>query len=434
MRRLTPRMLTLWSLLAALPAEAREVRRFVVVAGANDGGESRETLRWAVADAERVASVLLDLGGVAAPDLDVLREPSADQLQATLARVGDRVRSAEQQGDVRTEVMVYFSGHSDETGLLLGSDHLGYDALRKSLEGIPSDVRVAVVDACASGALVREKGGVQRPAFLLDLSNDVIGQAILTSSSAEESSQESDRLEGSYFTHHLVAGLRGAADLSGDGRVTLTEAYRFAYDATLDSTERSLAGPQHPSYQMRLEGAGDLVITDVTHTESTLSLRSDLEGRIFLRDELGHLVVELTKGLGRDVDLGVDAGTYRLTVDRDSGLYEATVVLERGTTLQVSTDQMVQAMALLEAGRARGAAPEPAEPSPEVVGRGELVVTSPNLFGEVWVAGVRCGWVPAVCRDVPAGLVTVEIRVDGKAYRSMRATVVPDRSDRVTVR
>ncbi|MCB9683849.1 MAG: TonB-dependent receptor plug domain-containing protein [Alphaproteobacteria bacterium] len=381
MTRTVPALL----LLLAVPslAEARDVQRFVLAAGNNDGGPTREPLRWAVADAERVATVLADLGGVAASDLEVLREPGPKELLGALERVGQRVASAEAAG-LRTEVVVYFSGHSDERGLVLSGQSLTYDELRAGLEAIPSDVRVAVVDACSSGALVREKGGVQRPAFLLDLSNDIEGQAILTSSSAEESSQESDRLEGSFFTHHLVTGLRGAADQSGDGRVTLTEAYRFAYDATLGSTERTTYGPQHPSWSMRLEGAGDLVITDVAAISSSLVLASDLRGRVFLRDGGGHLVAELDKPAGHDVALGVDAGHYTLTVELDDGLYETELDLEPDTSLQVTTSTLV--LVVPEAGRPRGDAPprpfhrERDEQRPPIeLDRGDYVITREQI-------------------------------------------------------
>ena len=50
------------------------------------------------------------------------------------------------------------------------------------------------------------------------------GEALLTSSAADENALESKEIRGSFFSHHLVSGLRGAADSSGDGQVTLAEA------------------------------------------------------------------------------------------------------------------------------------------------------------------------------------------------------------------
>jgi uncharacterized caspase-like protein len=109
-------------------------------------------------------------------------------------------------------VIVYYSGHADEKGLLLGDDRYSYRSLRDRLDQIPGDVRIAVLDACSSGAFTRMKSGQSRPAFLVDESSDMRGHAFLTSSSDSEAAQESDRIRASYFTHYLLSGFRGAAD------------------------------------------------------------------------------------------------------------------------------------------------------------------------------------------------------------------------------
>ena len=51
--------------------------------------------------------------------------------------------------------------------------------------------------------------------------------------------EESDLLGGSYFSHHLASGLLGDADRSADGRVTLAEAYAYAYERTVADTASS---------------------------------------------------------------------------------------------------------------------------------------------------------------------------------------------------
>jgi len=62
------------------------------------------------------------------------------------------------------------------------------------------------------------KGGSRMPPFLRDSSNQVQGFAFLSSSSADEDAQESDRIGASFFTYYFVAGLRGAADRNHDAR------------------------------------------------------------------------------------------------------------------------------------------------------------------------------------------------------------------------
>ena len=44
--------------------------------------------------------------------------------------------------------------------------------------------------------------------------------------------------------------------------------YRYAFDETLARTENTQAGPQHPSYDIQLTGAGDLVLTDTLELET----------------------------------------------------------------------------------------------------------------------------------------------------------------------
>lgn len=313
------------------------IQRFVLAAGANDGGEGRVRLRYAGRDAEAMVRLMEDLGGVPTENRIVVLDPTRDGLQRAMRSLSRKMEAARDSGD-RLEFFFYYSGHSDEEGLLLREERFGYDELRWFLESLPSDVRVAILDSCASGAITRSKGGVRRPAFLVDASSAVKGHAFLTSSSADEVAQESDRIRGSYFTHHLLAGLRGAADTRSSGTVTLTDAYRYAFQETLAHTERTLGGAQHPAYEMQLVGTGDLVITDLRNTSAGLALEAELAGRIYVRDASGHLVVEVRKLDSVPMELGIPPGTYEVTVSDGAALYEGTVVLEedRRTVLEKS--------------------------------------------------------------------------------------------------
>lgn len=320
-------------LLAASPVTAQQVERFALVVGANSGGGDRPRLQYAVADAERVARVMGELGGVSEQNETLLRDPKVGELLDAIDRIRARLTAlrAAEQGAARTEVFVYYSGHADEKGLLLGEDRLSYRTLRDRLDGLPSDVRIAVLDACASGAFTRAKGGRRRPPFLVDESAAMRGYAFLTSSSATESAQESDRIRASFFTHYLVSGFRGAADSSGDGRVTLNEAYQFAFAETLGRTVDTRGGAQHPTYEINLSGAGDVVITDVRQTTARLMLSESLEGRVFIRTPGRAPVVELYKPADRAVEIALEPGTYDVRLERDRTAYTArTLVVDGG--------------------------------------------------------------------------------------------------------
>ncbi len=343
---------------------AGSLRRFALIVASNNGGMGRGRLQYAADDAETMARVLAELGGVAKEDIMVLSQPDAAMFRKGLASIHRelsvlRTAASEQP---RIELIFYYSGHSDGEGLLVEGERFSYRDLRNAIKEMPADVRIAILDSCASGALTREKGGVRTAPFLLDAASAVEGHAFLTSSSASEVAQEADHLGGSFFTHYLVSGLRGAADTSGDGKVTLNEAYQFAFNETLAGTERTLGGAQHPNYDFRLAGSGDVVLTDLRESSAVLVLDGGLDGRFYVRDaDSSRLVVELNKGVGEPVQIGLGPGRYLVAVRRGGGLYEAIVQL--GTTkpvlltegdLELATKQTSVAMKGLEGGSGSG--------------------------------------------------------------------------------
>jgi hypothetical protein len=335
------------------------VTRHALVVGHNGDGGTRSILRYAGADAEVFDAVLLELGGVVAEDRILLLQPDAEDLRATFDELRQNIAASEG----RTEVVFYYSGHSDEEGLLLGPDRLSYMELRSQLDSLPADVRLAVLDSCASGSMIRAKGGQTRPPFMVDEAVQVEGFAYITSNSEDEASQEAERLQGSFFTHYLTTGLRGAADTSGDGRVTLHEAYQFAFDETLAHTERTRYGPQHAAYDFQLSGTGDLVLTDFGRSAATLVMAEDVVGRASVRGENGRLVAELGKREGAAVELALPVGTYELTVTEPGRYGTATLNLVSGEAAVLEADALVWREG--EATTARGGAveEEPEEPS-----------------------------------------------------------------------
>jgi hypothetical protein len=308
----------------------RVVRRLAVLVAHHDGGAGRARLQHARDDARAIRDVLVDVGGVEPGDVRLLVDEDRAALEEALAVAADDAARARARGE-RAEVVVYYSGHSDEDGLLLGEERLPWEALRDRVERIEADVRLVVLDSCASGTLVRNKGGRRRPPLVVDERTAVRGQAYLTSSAADEASQESARLGGSYFTHALVSGLRGAADVSGDGRVTLDEAYRYAFHETLATTTTTTGGVQHATREVQLSGAGELVLTDLREAAGRLVLGPDVDGRVFVRvgDHTGDraVVAEVGKRAGAPLTLAVPRGTFDVVVVRDRTAASARVVV-----------------------------------------------------------------------------------------------------------
>ena len=177
----------------------------------------------------------------------------------------------------------------------------------------------------------------------MDTAYDMKGYAFITSSSATEAAQESSRLKRSFFTHNLISGMRGAADRNLDGRITLNEAYQFAFDGTLNQTEKTMAGPQHPSYHIQMSGTGDVVITEIWKSTAVLVLKEDIAGKIYVHNQDNVLVVELNKLAGRDISIGLDAGIYRILSIDDGTIWEAKVSLENGQSSELGHAKFSQA-------------------------------------------------------------------------------------------
>ncbi|MBM4780968.1 MAG: caspase family protein, partial [Archangiaceae bacterium] len=276
--------------LVACAAQAEgPTRRFALFIGNNEGGEGTRPLLYATDDAKRMHEVMIRLGGTTSNDAMLLLNESSDDVLTALAELERRARDARTHGD-RTSLFFYYSGHAKDGALRLGSTKLPMESVKARLAQGPTDMRVAVFDACRSGSITRTKGVRKAPAFEVetDATRAAKGLVILTSSASDEDSQESDAIGASYFSYHLASGLLGSADQSGDGRVSLAEAYAYAYERTVASTADSAAGPQHPTFSFDLAGNGDLMLTDVAQRREGLRIPGEAPaGTYFLIDRRG---------------------------------------------------------------------------------------------------------------------------------------------------
>jgi hypothetical protein len=366
------------------------LRRYAFIVGSNEGGGVRIPLRYAASDAQAFAQVMMNMGGLNSSDTTILLNPNYSEFSQGMKDMRDMMQTGTKE---RREFILYYSGHSDETGLLLGSYRYSYEELRDDITNIPADVHIVILDSCSSGALTRSKGGVRKPAFLLDASNVTEGHAFLTSSSADEAAQESDRIGASFFTHYLVSGLRGAADATGDGKVTLNEAYHYAFNETLASTEKTRYGAQHPTYDISLTGTGDIILTDLRETSAGLVVAQDINGRLFVRDYFGSLVVELNKPYDNQIDLGLEPGVYEVTLDSPKGTYQAYVNVTRDKRTLLTHSDLV--MVETEATTPRGE---------DAASRTALQVTEEKNYVRQFV---RLGVVPSIVYPSSEELYTV---------------------------
>lgn len=311
--------------LAAAPVHAQAqapIATYAIVVGSNAGGPGQTSLKYAEDDARRVAGLLGELGGYAPDMVDVVVHPTPDQLRDRLVRLSTRV-NADLAAGRQARVFFYYSGHARATALDLGDQELPLAELRTRLFSVPAALTVVVLDACQSGAFSRVKGAAPAADFSYNSKNqlDATGIAVLASSSGSELSQESETLRSSYFTHHLLVGMRGAGDTNHDGQVSIDEAYRYAYHQTLLSTAETAVGGQHVSLEVDLKGHGEIPMSFPRAATSSIELPASLEGKTLVEDRTAKAVVaETYKAKGAAVRIAVAPGEYQVLVRSGSRL------------------------------------------------------------------------------------------------------------------
>lgn len=296
--------------------DGSSVERYALYIGSNVGGNNRRLL-YAGTDATSFQNTMAEIGGIRKSNSILLLDPAKDDVDNAMEYISTLINRNKENAR-RSEFVFYYSGHSDENALLLGKNTYDYSSLKASISKVPSDVHVVILDSCYSGNFIRTKGGQKQKPFLVDDSSVIKGHAYLSSSSSQEYSQESDEIGSSFFTNAMITGLRGAADTSGDKKVTLNELYSYAFSETLSKTENSSVGPQHPNYNITLVGSGDLVLSDISESDCILTLKKELSGRVIIRDKNEKLVSEINKTAAGPIYLAMEAGQYGVTVISES--------------------------------------------------------------------------------------------------------------------
>jgi len=327
-----------WATLAAA-----ETKRVAIVVGANAGTADQTALHYAESDAGKLARTLAELGDVAPENLFLLQGKRLADISDAFARAKRRIGEFQRDPANRVVVLFYFSGHSDGVALELGRERLTFAELRRWLATSGADVRVALIDSCKSGALIASKGGTLGPAFQIRLTDELSskGEALLTSSAADEVSLESSEIGGSYFTHHFVSGLRGAADVSGDGRVTLSEAYQYPYAHTITTTGETIVGPQHPAYDYRFSGRGDLVLTELAKPTASLQLPNGFQRGLVIDIARDQVIAELTSDARPQV--AVQPGRYAIRAWRDGKMRAGRLMVAANERRVVRWDELADA-------------------------------------------------------------------------------------------
>ena len=241
----------------------KQEKVYAVVIGI-DKYKNLPPLKYAVNDAREFYRYLTEVNRVPKDHVWLLldEEATLDKLRRTL---GTLLRRSAGKEDT---VIIFLAGHGatetdasspDGDGLEkyilpinadpmdLYSSAMPMSEVARIFQRISSERLVFIGDTCysgASGGRTILAGGTRATVsgtFLERLSQGK-GRVILTASDANEVSVEKDELGHGVFTYYLLEGLRGKADVDGDGVITVDEVYRYVSAKVPQATGQD----QHP--------------------------------------------------------------------------------------------------------------------------------------------------------------------------------------------
>jgi hypothetical protein len=93
-------------------------------------------------------------------------------------------------------------------------------------------------------------------------------------------------------------------------------------------------------------------MTDMRQTTARITLGEDLDGRVFIRNAVRQLVVELNKASGRLVEIAVEPGAYEVRLEREHAAFTTRALAAAGAQVALGAHQF--AAAITEATRSRG--------------------------------------------------------------------------------
>jgi hypothetical protein len=318
--------------------------RFALVIGSNETqSKAQKPLRFADDDAARIAELWLELGA----EVELLtvfdqssqtrfpslvkraEQPTMAELDAAWARLQTKMQAAADAGR-EVELLIYYAGHGD-----VGPDGQGFltlatgdkltrsDLFTRLLGASPADHNHVIVDACRSEQFVLSRGDWTSDRGTQDYADSVreyldgnhLGAhpdtGVVLARSADQQTHEWERWQGGIFTHELLSGLRGGADLNGDGAIEYSELGAFV------SSANSGVGDPHARLDVavrppRGDERAPLLVHERVTDQRVLLLAGGDAGRYSLEDARGVRLADLNHESGQPAYLRLPNGDLYL--------------------------------------------------------------------------------------------------------------------------
>jgi WD40 repeat protein len=206
-------------------------RLFVLSVGVSDYADDRLDLGLAEKDARDFAAVVQQQSGTIYSEVisKTLSNPTRDELL-------DNLEILENAVTTKDVTMLFLAGHgvndpdgyyfyltSDTDTARLRRTAVEYHDIKQTLSSLPGKT-LAFIDTCHSGNIMGGRRGVANITGVInDLSAAENGVVVFASSTGKQYSLEDPSWGNGAFTKALVEGLSGAADYTGDGKITINQ-------------------------------------------------------------------------------------------------------------------------------------------------------------------------------------------------------------------
>ena len=280
------------------------------------------------------------------PSSSEARPPSVAELRRALFELGADIERSRRAGD-EVAVWFFYSGHGwlDDDGranLTLADGALSQKMLYDEvLPALPGRTVHLMIDACHAEALIRLRDVT---AETVEVSASEVASAslrgrlahlpnvgVMMASASNTQAHEWDDYQTGVFTHELLSGLRGGADVNGDGRVEYSEIAAF-----LAAANREVTDPRARLTTLvvapKLYPRAAIMDTRGARNVARLQGRAHQLGRFQIDDKRGNRLLDLRAESGYVVDVVVPAGESVLLSNVDG---EAMIVTSADHTTNI---------------------------------------------------------------------------------------------------
>jgi hypothetical protein len=314
--------------------------RIGVFIGNDYGLRDEKPLMYASRDAQEMARLMQQFGGLDQDRTYLIVNSGIDRVRHSLQEISGRLKELHRNG-TPSMLLFYYSGHGSSGALHIANKKFAHSELTALLDSLDCDLKIAIVDACESGDLLRQKGArvVENHNLQTNSALKSKGTIIISSSSRGELAQESEVFQGSVFSHHLMNGLRGMADYNSDKQVGLMEVFNYASTSTRKEKSFGQTVSQHPTFDFDIVSHSDIVLTELQNGKSGIRFNKLSTTYVEIYNAASMALFARVYLDGKDSSyVTLPSNRYICTFVQNENTYVKTIDLTWGKNVSLSKD------------------------------------------------------------------------------------------------